>query len=76
MPDHILDQMFNTIERAAKGPASEINMDEWCIDCGHHKNLHHLNPHERLCKYWTDLCECEGFVSRSEALAAVRGIGG
>lgn len=53
------------------GPVSEIEPDAWCIRCGHYKGVHHLNEQERTCKYWTDLCECTGFVSRSEALAAV-----
>lgn len=53
-----------------KGPASEVDMDDWCIDCGHHITVHNMDSNK--CKYWTDLCECKGFVRRSEALNAIR----
>lgn len=63
-----------TEDRQVKGPASEVKRDEWCVDCGHNKKVHDEENHK--CNYWTDLCECEGFVSRSEALIAVRKAGG
>lgn len=71
VPQGVIEIRNVTITERTKGPASEKNMDDWCVDCGHHKSLHHLNPSERICKYWTDLCECKGFISRSEAIAAV-----
>lgn len=50
------------------GPAAEADKDAWCVDCGHYQGLHK----EKECLYWTGLCKCEGFVSRSEALNAVK----
>ena len=53
---------------SAVGPASELNPEEWCIDCGHYKGVHS----EDKCNYWTGLCKCNQFISRSEAIAAVK----
>lgn len=45
-----------------------MDREVWCVDCGHHISLHNS-----FCTYWTGLCDCKGFVSRSEALAAIAG---
>lgn len=51
----------------AHGPAAEKRPDEWCVDCGHHVSVHRSVGGTK-CGYWTDLCECSVFVSRSQAL--------
>lgn len=57
-------------DKEINGPAgvTELHRDEWCIDCGHHTSVHI----EGKCNYWTGDCECEAFVSRSEALTVVK----
>lgn len=55
-----------------KGPISIKDINDLCIDCGHHKNIHNFDSGVLKCNHSDGLCQCQGFVSRSEALNAVR----
>lgn len=65
------DVILRLLDREQNGPGAESNPEEWCIDCGHHASVH-KNEKNRACNYWTGSCKCQGFVSRSTALEAVR----
>jgi hypothetical protein len=60
------DEMQPLTPEQVRGPASEYDQDVWCVECGHWAGVHK----DGGCDYWSGLCKCKRFLSRSSAISA------